>query len=237
MPATDTSPSLTAADWTVVLPLKGGRRAKSRLAGPPELATALAQDCLAAVLACPLVRTVLVVTADRATAGWAGAAGAVPVPESGSGPGTGLRPRTRADSALDRAARDGLAVATGVTGILLGDLPALRPEDLSAGLATARGVLSRAAPSAPEPPAQVVVPDAESTGTVLLAALRPERLTPSFGPDSAARHVRAGATRLELALPRLRRDVDTDADLRQAVALGCGPATTAALARLAGWLG
>jgi hypothetical protein len=34
------------AGWTVVLPVKGGDGAKSRLRADPGLATAIAQDCL-----------------------------------------------------------------------------------------------------------------------------------------------------------------------------------------------
>jgi 2-phospho-L-lactate guanylyltransferase len=41
--------------------------------------------------------------------------------------------------------------------------------------------------------------------------------------------VRRGASRLDLALPRLRRDVDTPADLEAALALGVGPRTATAV--------
>ena len=75
----------------------------------------------------------------------------------------------------------------------------------------------------------VVVPDAEGSGTVLLAGRTPADLDPAFGPDSLTEHVRRGAVRLDLDLPRLRRDVDTPADLDQALALGVGPRTATAL--------
>jgi 2-phospho-L-lactate guanylyltransferase len=40
-------------------------------------------------------------------------------------------------------------------------------------------------------------------------------------------HAAAGAVRLDLALPRLRRDVDTRADLEAAAGLGLGRRTRA----------
>ncbi len=44
-----------------------------------------------------------------------------------------------------------------------------------------------------------------------------------FGPDSARRHVEAGAVALGDPLPSLRRDVDTVEDLRAALALASAP--------------
>ena len=73
------------------------------------------------------------------------------------------------------------------------------------------------------------VPDTEGTGTVLLAARTPAGLDPAFGAGSFAEHVRRGALPLDLDLPRLRRDVDTPADLEAALALGLGHRTAAAL--------
>lgn len=197
--------------WTLVLPLKGGTAAKSRLGGPPGLATALALDTVEAALGCRPVRRVLVVTADDATALDAAALGADVVTERTPGSG------------LPAAIRDGLAAAdpAGRTAVLLGDLPALRPADLAAGLAACAEALLRA-PSA-------LVPDADGTGSVLLAARRPGDLSPAFGPGSAARHEAGGAVRLDLDLPRLRRDVDTADDLRAARALGVGHRTAAVL--------
>ena len=201
--------------WTVVLPLKGGPAAKSRLRGLPEvdeLAQALALDTLDAVLACSVVGVVTVVTADPVTAVAARAAGAQVVAERR--PGSGLVP----------AVLDGVRSAdpAGPAAVLLGDLPALRPDDLAAALAAAWAVLEGTAR-----PAMVVVPDADREGSVLLAAARPAGLDPAFGAGSLREHERRGAVRLELELPRLRRDVDTPADLRAALALGCGSRTTA----------
>src|SRR5690606_25102507 len=74
-PARGGSPSwqdcrVTEASWTVVVPIKRLSAAKSRLRGafvgvPHErLALALAQDTVAAVLACEPVADVLLATAD-----------------------------------------------------------------------------------------------------------------------------------------------------------------------------
>lgn len=211
--------------WTVVLPVKGGPDGKSRLratlganrtdrtaaGGTPDgdtLAAAIAADCLDAVLACPAVARVLVVTADPVVHDQTAAAGGVVVPESV--PGAGLL----------AAVADGAAAAPdGPVAVLLGDLPALRPEDLGEALRAAQEALDGGASMA-------AVPDADERGTVLLAAAAPAALSPAFGPGSFAEHVRRGAAPLRLALPRLRRDVDTATDLAAALALGCGPRTS-----------
>ncbi len=172
--------------WTVVLPFKGGAAAKSRLGGPPALARAFALDTLDAVLATPVAARAVVVTADAALAAEARSLGAAVVPESRPGAG------------LDAAVRDGLAACPEApTAVLLGDLPALLPEDLATALTACAGTLRHAS--------AVVVPDADGIGTVLLAAARPHDVDPAFGPASAAVHARRGAVRLDLDLPRLRR--------------------------------
>lgn len=98
---------------------------------------------------------------------------------------------------------------------LVGDLPTLRAEELTAVLAQA----------ARHP--RAFVPDAAGTGTTLLAAQPGTALHPAFGPGSAARHALIAA-RLE-AGPGLRRDIDTADDLHAAAGHGLGPATAAAL--------
>lgn len=201
----------------MVLPVKGGPSAKSRLGGPPTLASAIVQDCLATVTACRDVARVIVVTSDPQAALLARGADADVVTERR--PGTGL---------VD-AVRDGIRAAAGRPGpvaVLLPDVPAARPDDLSLALRAALAALA----THPEAP-MAVVPDAEGTGTVLLAARSADGLDPAFGPGSAAEHTHRGAVRLELDLPRLRRDVDTTDDLLTALALGCGPRTAALSAR------
>ncbi|CAM5377104.1 Phosphoenolpyruvate guanylyltransferase OS=Streptomyces fumanus OX=67302 GN=cofC PE=3 SV=1 [Streptomyces fumanus] len=70
-------------------------------------------------------------------------------------------------------------------------------------------------------------------GTTLLAAAGSEELRPAFGPDSRRRHHASGAAELRLDdVDSVRQDVDTGEDLRAALALGAGPWTAAAAARL-----
>jgi 2-phospho-L-lactate guanylyltransferase len=102
---------------------------------------------------------------------------------------------------------------------LLGDIPALRPEDLDAALIGA-GRVERA-----------VVPDAEGSGTTLVTAGSGIPLLTSFGGQSYARHVELGCVPLEIAdTSSLRHDVDTAAQLEVAAELGLGPRTAALLA-------
>lgn len=206
-----------APRWVLVVPVKEAHRAKTRLAAPhplsrPRLARAVALDTLEQVCRALPPGQVVVVTSDEVVAGVATTLGAQVVRD----PGWGLDAAVTAGWAWAGASPTGAAspaAREGVTGwaVLLGDLPALRAEDLRTALAACAEV-----PAA-------VVPDAEGTGTVLLTALGtpPE---PRFGPGSAARHGEH-ARRLELDLPRLRRDVDTVGDLAEAVALGVGART------------
>jgi 2-phospho-L-lactate guanylyltransferase len=102
---------------------------------------------------------------------------------------------------------------------LSSDLPALRPDELAAALGAALAV------------PRAFVADAHGTGTTLLTGVRTD-LCPRFGPDSARAHRASGAVELTGSWPGLVRDVDTDADLRAAVALGAGSRTTGLLDRL-----
>ncbi|WP_298804736.1 hypothetical protein [uncultured Pseudokineococcus sp.] len=243
MPAPDAPRTPGVHRWDVVLPVKGGHAAKSRLGGDAalrgRLALAMALDCLDAVLAAPDVARALVVTDDPAVAAAVAAGGARVV-----APG----PASARASALDEAVRDGAraaercravprddagggaasagAGAGAVTGVavLLPDVPALRAEEVGAALAAASEALAAGASAA-------LVPDAAGRGTALLAARTAADLPVAYGEGSAGRHARAGAAVLDLALPGLRRDVDTRADLREAVALGVGPRTADALAQ------
>ena len=201
--------------WSVVVPAKRLPLAKTRLRplpegldGPPDahdrLVLALLADTVAAALASPAVTGVLVVTDDPAAAAEVTRLGARTVPDE---PDRGLNP------ALEHGAR-----ATGGTAVaaLSSDLPALRPDELTAALAAAE-----AAP-------RCFVPDAQGTGTTLLTAAGID-LSPAFGTGSAQRHAAGGAVALTGAWPGLERDVDTPGDLRGALALGVGPHTAALL--------
>lgn len=189
--------------WTLLVPLKSLPAAKSRLASTlgaggrhAALVEAMRADVLAAARATPQVARVLVVS-DRAGAG----------------------DLTQRSPGLNGALRDGAAHAAahwpedGIAA-LVGDLPALRPDELGAAL-----------DAASRHPA-AFVPDVAGTGTTLLAAAPGTALRPEFGAGSAARHARHAAA-LSDAGAGLRHDVDTAADLDAALALGVGPATGA----------
>ncbi|GIJ76960.1 2-phospho-L-lactate guanylyltransferase [Micromonospora phaseoli] len=197
--------------WTVVLPVKRLTAAKTRLRGGlpgvphEELALALAADTLDAVLACPGVAQVLVVT-DETRMG-----------ELARHPDVRLLPDV-ADAGLNAALRHGAAGIPGWVAGLTADLPALRPTELAVALAT-----TLAGP----PGVRRFVADAPGTGTVLLAAPPGVPLDPRFGPGSAAAHAASGADPLTGDWPSLRRDVDTAEDLAVAARLGLGPRTTA----------
>lgn len=206
--------------WRLVMPVKGGLGAKSRLGAVlqrvPGLPEAIALDSVEGALACPSVSAVHVVCSDVGRGERLAALGAAVVPESR--PGSGLLPALADGLAALHAERGGGPVA-----VLLADVPCVRPDDLAAALAEAGPVLARGR--------QAAVLDAEGTGTVLLAARSAGELRPRFGPGSALAHRRDGARAVGLGLTRLRRDVDTPAELEQALALGVGPRTTALLAR------
>lgn len=195
--------------WSVVIPVKSPARAKSRLdpdgtAGArPDLVQALSADTIAAARAAAGVARVVAVV-DEAPLDLAAADELFVQTE----PGLNAALAQAWASCVRRWPDDGVAA-------LLGDLPALRPEELADAL--------RAAAETP----LGYVADAEATGTTLLTARPGSRLQPAFGPGSAARHARVAT-----ALPGgagLRRDVDTQADLAAALRLGVGPHTRAVL--------
>ncbi len=201
--------------WHLVLPVKDAALAKSRLDAPApvrrsDLARAVAHDTVETACAALGADRVTVVTSDAPTREAALALGARVVAD----PGQGLNAAVAAGWD-DRPEAPGGRVGWAA---LLGDVPAARPADL-------REALERCAAYR-----TALVPDAEGTGTVLLAStVAPP--TPRFGPGSALRHEADGAQRLELDLPRLRRDVDVAADLRAALALGVGRRTLLAVGR------
>jgi 2-phospho-L-lactate guanylyltransferase len=202
--------------WTVVVPVKPAALGKTRLtavtADREALARAIALDTIAAVAATARVRRVLVVTDDAEVRTQVAQWPAVDVLAEGEVRGLDAAIATGADAAGVNAPR----------AVLLGDLPALTSRDLDAALMLA-GEVERG-----------LVPDAEGTGSTLVTARPGAVWVSAFGADSAARHRLLGCT--DLTVPRestLRRDVDTAAQLAQAVALGVGPRTAAVLASAA----
>jgi 2-phospho-L-lactate guanylyltransferase len=132
-------------------------------------------------------------------------------------PAAGLNAALRHGAAAVRAGRGRAPVAA-----LGGDLPALRPAELAEVLRAAAGAGERA-----------FVADAAGIGTTLLAAPPSLALAPAFGGPSRARHLASGAAEIGLPpAPSVRQDVDTLDDLRAALSLGVGRATTRAVAGL-----
>jgi 2-phospho-L-lactate guanylyltransferase len=205
------------ARWTVVIPVKAPAGAKTRLAAavPPAereaLARAFALDTIAAVLAARSVARVVVVGDDASLAG-----GAEFLAEPADGP-RGLTAAIAYGIAHARAGGDPGDAGRRPVAVLLGDLPALSPEELDAALeAASRHPLA-------------FVRDADGTGTTLATAAADVHLAPHFGVDSAARHAAAGFVELE-ASDGLKRDVDTIDALAEALELGVGPRTRTAAA-------
>lgn len=196
------------------MPVKPLVAAKSRLRGAvpddrhADLALAMVRDTAAAVLDCAAVGELIVVTDDAEVVQAVTGARVRAVPDR---PGTGLNAALRCGASLVRPGRP--------RALLAGDLPALRPAELAAALAR----VGRRA----------FVPDADGSGTVLLAARPGVPLDPRFGVGSAAAHAASGATALDGDWPGLRHDVDTAADLGDVLSLGVGPVTFALLRDIA----
>jgi 2-phospho-L-lactate guanylyltransferase len=215
---------MMAFTWTVVMPVKVLAEAKSRLAvfageRRPSLALAFASDTVSAVLRCPEVARVLVVTSDTLAARSLTDLGARVVPDS---PDAGLNAALSFGAAEASARWPGGGVAA-----LTADLPALRPEELSRALRAASGFATGGTG------ATSFVPDAAGVGTTMYAVAPQGEFTPKFGGPSRRRHAASGARELPLdKIEGLRRDVDTAADLRAAVALGTGFRTAALASEL-----
>jgi 2-phospho-L-lactate/phosphoenolpyruvate guanylyltransferase len=180
-----------------LVPLKALAEAKGRLApaaGPLQrrlLAIAMFEDVIAALQAVQGLPAPVVVSPDREVWRRADALGCRVVEEP---PGGGDLNASLAAAAT--AAGGGAALL-----VVAADLP----------LASAAGLerVLRAAAGAPV----AVVPSADGGGTNVLAWRDPATFAPSFGPDSAARHLAApGAVRVDE--PGLSLDVDTVEDLR-----------------------
>jgi 2-phospho-L-lactate guanylyltransferase len=207
---------VTAPRFSLLVPVKNGRAAKTRLGGVTpvgraELMDAFARDAISAARDAALAEVYVV--GEPSTLAGLGRDLDVPVlPDEGDGD---LNQALRRAAA--RVARPGRGVAA-----MLGDLPCLRTEDLELAL----GRDGRA-----------YVADAAGTGTTLLVAPAGTELDPRFGQDSARAHAASGATPVTGQLVSLRLDVDTTEDLDRAVEIGVGVHTATALARLGRTIG
>jgi 2-phospho-L-lactate guanylyltransferase len=186
-----------------ILPVKRFAHAKQRLgesvADPlrAQLARAMVGDVLSALRECAAFDLTIVVTSERSVAAAAAYQGAAVVADS-------------AESGQSAAATLGLqyALSAGIERALCvpGDCPALDPAEVDA-LLSAGGTSAEV----------VIVPDRHGTGTNGLLLSPPDAISPSFGPDSCARHraladAAGVACRLE-RVPSLLLDIDTGADL------------------------
>ncbi len=195
-----------------VVALKPLRTAKSRLRGVPapyreHIAWCLAHDTISALAGA--VDRVVVVSNEPSLAGRLRSLG-TRVRVSSEGPSIGMNAALAAGAA--ELVEDGVALVIAC----VGDLPCLKP-------ATVRRLLTAAARHP-----RSFVPDASGTGTTMLLA-RGVSLDPRFQGASASAHRGSGAIALTDAvtgpLTDARRDVDTLADLADAVLVGLGSQT------------
>lgn len=222
--ASSTPRAADATPWCLVVPVKRLGLAKTRLAGPDmppalreRLALAFAADAVGAALSASRVAHAVVVTDDPRAAEVLGALGATIVPD-------------KPDAGLNAAFLFGATTARREFGTEMGiaactaDLPALRAPELDIALAH----ISSAAHISGT--ARHFIADAHDIGTTMLFAPPGAELNPRFGGPSRAAHTASGALELPPLPPAgissLRRDVDTAADLADALRLGVGPHTT-----------
>lgn len=203
--------------WAVILPVKPLVTAKSRLSSDEfpsvqDLAMAFFQDTATAVLACPAVSAVIVVTTDPDVAHWSLEHDCTVADDSSV---QGI------NAAAGLAARH---VPPGMrTAVMVADLPCLTPDALDSVLRAGLGHRS------------AFLADAEGSGTTTWLCEQPFAM-PRFGANSRAAHVAAGAVDLVAmgdhgAWTTARRDIDTASDLAAARLIGLGTFTSAALKR------
>ena len=198
----------------LIIAVKQLSAAKSRLAAllsaeaRERLVLAMLTDTITAAREAPAVWSVTVVTPDPAAARAARDLGAMVVADP--------TPQDHPDPLNNAILAASASAVTSNSAVLQGDLPALRPDELSeALLAAARHPRS-------------FVADRQGTGTSALFAFGVP-LDPRFGTGSAGRHRLSGAVELQGAWPGLRCDIDTPDDLDEAQLLGLGPATARAV--------
>jgi len=197
--------------YGVVVPVKPPAIAKSRLAAlgdvvRQELCAAFAMDTISAVTECPLVRSVLVVTDDARLAAALVDLGVRVIPD---GVADNLNASLELGAAELLRLHPGLRLAA-----VFADLPALRPDELSAALVAAGD------------DGLSFVADAQSRGTTMVAAPTLSAFTPRFGVESRQAHLDLGGLELHVDAPGLRQDIDTPDDLAAAVRLGVGARTS-----------
>ncbi len=207
-----------------ILPVKRFPLAKQRLGESvadslrADLARAMVGDVLASLRECDAIDATIVVTREPSVASAARYIGAIVVEDS-----TEEGQSAAASLGLARALQDGFERALCVPG----DCPTLDPDELAELL----GGKTREV---------VIVPDRHGSGTNGLLLAPPDALSPSFGPDSRARHeqlAREAGVSWRISQPAsLLLDIDTGEDLavlreRLAGERTRAPRTRAVLAR------
>lgn len=202
----------------VLIPVKEFSRAKQRLAmdlsGPDRasLAQAMLEDVFDVVAAVREIDAIFVVSSEPLALARARGLGWEVIPES--------RQRSESDSvdfASDWCADRGVSALLR----LPIDIPLVEPDNIE--------VLFEELEA---PPAAVLVPSRDGTGTNALLRTPPTLFPSHFGPGSFARHLAeakgCGARAKVMRNPRLELDVDDLEDLRL-LARGCRPGTATAL--------
>ncbi|MER5456291.1 2-phospho-L-lactate guanylyltransferase [Micromonospora sp. NPDC002389] len=189
---------MTPGPWVVVVPAKSFAAAKTRCVGlaaadRAALARAMLTDVVGGLTRARRVRAVVVASTDPEVTATALACGAVVAGRIGP-PDL----NREVDAALRLA---GEAYGDARLAVVMADLAAARPAEFDAALAAA-GPYPRA-----------VVPDADGTGTTLLALTEAADFRPYLGPGSRRRFLADGYHDLPVLAPGLRRDVDTVAHL------------------------
>lgn len=221
---------MTARGPVLIIPAKPLALAKTRLraTGVPAagaFAVAFLLDTLTAALSTDEFAQVLVVTEDaevRQVVEEEGGTAVVP-PRSPAAGGHGAVAIGINAAVVYAAAWADERHGPGRRTVMVGDLPALRPADLTAALDEAR-----------EARRPALVTDAAGTGTTLLTADRTAALGPRFGALSARRHRELGHCPVLAPVPTLRQDVDVRDDLRAARRFGLGRRTAELVESLPG---
>jgi 2-phospho-L-lactate guanylyltransferase len=188
----------------IIVPHRGLAAAKTRLAPvlAPEERVTLARELLQRVLrvAREAVDDVVVITPSAELITVVEPTGATLVVQRGMGLNAGL----------DQARGDALEAGIGLLGVLHGDLPNLRTDDILALLA-----------AAPEPRGVAIAPDRSGSGTNGLALRPPDVMPFAFGIGSFAAHsAAAGGAAAIVNRPGLEVDLDTPADLARWLEMG-----------------
>ena len=211
---------VAAGIWALV-PVKRLDRAKSRLspnlsgAERAMLASAMLSDVFEAIANADNFSGILVVTGDPNAAALARDAGAIVLDDPH-------------ETGTNNAVREGIAwlVSHDIPGVVVvpGDIPFARASEIRAVLSALRSERI------------VIVPATRDGGTNVLAMSPPDRIAPSFGDGSFAKHcdsaAAAGVVPSVLVLEGAGHDIDVAGDLVPDSAPGGGRRTRALLTSL-----